>query len=55
MADVTAAAKAGEILVANVVRELAKGKDFLFADRGEMSPRGFADPQRLFAVRGGDG
>ena len=31
-ARIAAAAKGGEILVSNVVRELAKGKDFLFAD-----------------------
>ncbi len=37
--------------MANVVRELAKGKDFLFADRGEMSLKGFEDPVRLFEVR----
>ncbi len=50
-ARITAAAKGGEILAANVVRELAKGKDFLFADRGETSLRGFEDPVRLFEVR----
>ena len=50
-ARITAAAKGGEILVANVVRELAKGKEFLFADRGETSLRGFEDPVRLFEVR----
>ncbi len=50
-ARITAAANGGEILVANVVRELAKGKDFLFADRGETSLRGFEDPVRLFEVR----
>ncbi len=49
-ARITAAAKGGEILVANVVRELAKGKDFLFADRGETSLKGFEDPVRLFEV-----
>ena len=37
----------GEILVANVVRELAAGKGFLFADRGEVIIRGFEDPVRL--------
>ncbi len=47
----TAVAQGGEILVANVVRELAKGKDFLFADRGETALRGFEDPVRLFEVR----
>ena len=50
-ARITAAAQGGQILVANVVRELVKGKDFLFADRGETSLRGFEDPVRLFEVR----
>ncbi len=30
-------AKGGEILVANVVRQLAEGKDFMFGDRGEAA------------------
>ncbi len=51
MRRITAAAKGGEILVSNVVRELAKGKDFLFADRGEASLKGFDEPVRLFDVR----
>ncbi len=50
-ARITAAAKGGEILVSNVVRELAKGKDFLFADRGEASLKGFDEPVRLYEVR----
>ena len=50
-ARITAAAKGGEILVSNVVRELAKGKDFLFADRGEANLKGFDEPVRLFEVR----
>jgi len=50
-ARITSTAEGGEILVANVVRELTKGKDFLFADRGETSLRGFEDPVRLFEVR----
>ncbi len=54
-ARITAVAQGGEILVANVVRELAKGKDFLFADRGETSLRGFEDPVRLFEVRWREG
>ena len=49
-ARITAAAKGGEILVANVVRELAKGKDFLFADRGETSLKGLDEPVRLYEV-----
>jgi class 3 adenylate cyclase len=50
-ARITASAKGGEILVANVVRELAKGKDFLFADRGDTSLKGFDEPVRLYEVR----
>jgi class 3 adenylate cyclase len=50
-ARITAMAQGGEILVANVVRELAEGKDFLFADRGEAPLRGFDDPVRLYEVR----
>jgi class 3 adenylate cyclase len=37
--------------VANVVRELAAGKGFLFADRGETVLRGFEEPVRLYEVR----
>jgi class 3 adenylate cyclase len=50
-ARIAAQAGGGEILVANVVRELAAGKGFLFADRGEVMVRGFEDPVRLFEVR----
>ena len=50
-ARITATAKRGEILVSDVVRELAKGKDFLFADRGEASLKGFDEPVRLYEVR----
>ena len=44
-------AKAGQILAANVVRELAAGKDFLFADLGETALRGFEDPVKLWELR----
>ena len=50
-ARIAATAKGGEILVSNVVRELAKGKDFLFVDRGEVTLKGFDEPVRLFEVR----
>jgi class 3 adenylate cyclase/pimeloyl-ACP methyl ester carboxylesterase len=50
-ARIAALAEGGEILVANVVRELAEGKGFLFSDRGEIVLRGFDDPVRLFEVR----
>jgi class 3 adenylate cyclase len=44
-------AAGGEILASNVVRELAAGKGFLFADRGDVALRGFEDPVRLYEVR----
>ncbi len=44
-------AEAGEILASDVVRQLAAGKGFLFADRGEVALRGFEDPVRLYEVR----
>ncbi len=44
-------ANGGEILLANVVRELAAGKGFMFADRGEIELRGFDDPVRLYELR----
>ena len=50
-ARITATAQGGEILVANVVRELAEGKDFMFADRGEASLKGFDESVRLYEVR----
>jgi len=50
-ARIAAQAKGGEILVANVVKELAAGKRFLFADRGEVALRGFEDPVRLYEMR----
>jgi class 3 adenylate cyclase len=50
-ARIAAAAKGGEILVSDVVRQLAKGKDFLFADRGDVDLKGFDEPVRLYEVR----
>jgi len=50
-ARITATANGGEILVSDVVRQLAKGKDFLFNDRGETSLKGFDEPVRLYEVR----
>ena len=43
-------AAAGEILVSNVVRELAAGKDFLFRDRSAAMLSGFQDPVRLHEI-----
>lgn len=50
-ARIAGMAAGGEILVANVVRELAEGKNFMFGDRGATALRGFDDPVRLFEVR----
>ncbi len=44
-------AQPGQVLVSDVVRQLAAGKDFLFSDRGETEMRGFEDPVRLYEVR----
>jgi len=52
-ARVCARAEPGQILAANVVRELAMGKGFLFSDQGDVVLRGFEDPVRLYEVRGG--
>jgi class 3 adenylate cyclase len=48
---IAAQAGAGEILVPDTVRGLASGKGFLFADRGEVIPKGFEEPVRLYELR----
>ena len=50
-ARIAAKAEGGEILVADVVRQLVAGKEFLFSDRGETELRGFEDPVRVYEVR----
>jgi class 3 adenylate cyclase len=44
-------AQAGQIVASNVVRELAAGKGFRFSDIGEVVPKGFEEPVRLYEVR----
>ncbi len=44
-------AQPGQILASDVVRQLAAGKQFLFADLGETALRGFEDPVKLWEVR----
>jgi adenylate cyclase len=44
-------AGAGQIHVANVVRELVAGKGFLFADLGEQILRGLEDAVRVYELR----
>ncbi len=48
-------AEPGQILAADVVRQLAAGKQFLFADIGETVLRGFEDPVKLWEVRWAEG
>jgi adenylate cyclase len=43
-------ASGGEILVSDVVRQLAAGKDFLFSGRGVADLKGFDEPVRVFEV-----
>jgi class 3 adenylate cyclase len=50
-ARVAAQAEAGQILVSDVVKGLAVGKKFAFTDGGEVSLKGFEEPQRLYEVQ----
>jgi class 3 adenylate cyclase len=50
-ARICAHAEAGQILAPIVVRELAAGKQFMFADLGETELRGFEDPVRVYELR----
>jgi class 3 adenylate cyclase len=53
-ARIAAASAPGEVLVSETVRSLARtSAGVSFDDRGEQVLKGVADPQRLFAVRGG--
>ena len=54
-ARIAGASTPGEVLVSDTVRGLARtSAGVSFDDRGEHALKGVADPQRLFAVRGGD-
>lgn len=43
-------ARGGEVLAANVVRELVAGKRFRFASRGKMVLRGFDEPVEVYEL-----
>jgi class 3 adenylate cyclase len=43
-------APAGGILVSETVRELARGKEFVFAARGRVALKGFAERFRVYEV-----
>jgi adenylate cyclase len=47
---IAARAEADQILVSDVVRQLAAGKGFLFSEEGDVALRGFEDPVRLYEV-----
>jgi class 3 adenylate cyclase len=49
-ARIAARAQPGQILVSDVVRQLAAGKDFDFADCGRVALKGFSERQRLFEL-----
>jgi len=49
-ARICAQAQPGQILVSNVVRELAAGKGFTFADQANVALKGFEKPVRLYEV-----
>ncbi len=44
-------AEPGQVLASDVVRQLAAGKGFLFADTGAVVLKGFEDPVRLYDTR----
>jgi class 3 adenylate cyclase len=49
-ARLTDHAKPGTVLVSSAVRDLAMGKGFAFENRGELQPKGFAEPIQTFEV-----
>jgi class 3 adenylate cyclase len=44
-------ARAGQIVVSSVIRDLSLGKGFDYTDLGEVALKGFEEPMRLFEVR----
>jgi class 3 adenylate cyclase len=48
---IAAKAAGGEILVSDTVRGLCSGKGFVFADGGEFSAKGIAEPVRVYGVQ----
>ncbi len=50
-ARIAAKAEGGQVLVANVVRELVAGKGFLFHDTGQHDLKGLEEPVRLWELR----
>jgi len=48
---IAAKAAGGQVLVADVVRQLVAGKGFLFSDHGYHELKGFEEPVRLWELR----
>jgi class 3 adenylate cyclase len=48
---ITAKAGAGEILIAEPMRHLLSGKNYVYSDHGEALLKGFEDAVRLYEVR----
>lgn len=42
--------EAGEVIVSDSVRQVAAGKGFTFEPRGEVSLKGFDEPERVWKV-----
>jgi class 3 adenylate cyclase len=50
-ARIASKASGGQVLVADVVRQLVAGKGFLFHDTGEHDLKGLEEPVRLWELR----
>ncbi|MEX0799895.1 MAG: adenylate/guanylate cyclase domain-containing protein [Dehalococcoidia bacterium] len=50
-ARIAAQAEGGQVLVSDLVKGLAMGKEFRFQDRGEATMKGFAEPVRVYEVQ----
>ena len=50
-ARIAAKAAGGQVLVADVVRQLSAGKGFLFSDTGEHVLKGLEEPVRIWELR----
>ena len=48
--DLGEAGEAGEVIVSDSVRQVAAGKGFTFEPRGEVSLKGFDEPEGVWKV-----
>jgi adenylate cyclase len=54
-ARVCAEAEPGQVVATQVVRDLCRGKGFAFREIGQVTLKGFPEPERLFVVGAGAG